>query len=31
MLRDGGIYVEMGQFTDAGSIMTIVPGPEPAE
>ena len=22
MLRDGGTYVEMGQFTDAGSIMT---------
>src|SRR6516162_3891279 len=21
-LRDGGTYVEMGQFTDAGSIMT---------
>jgi hypothetical protein len=22
MLRDGGTYVEMGQFTDAGSIQT---------
>lgn len=22
MLRDGGTYIEMGQFTDAGSIMT---------
>jgi len=22
MLRDGGTYVEMGQFTDAGSIAT---------
>ena len=22
MLRDGGTYVEMGQFTDAGSVMT---------
>jgi threonine dehydrogenase-like Zn-dependent dehydrogenase len=22
MLRDGGTYVEMGQFTDAGSILT---------
>ncbi len=24
MLRDGGTYVEMGQFTDAGSISDVV-------